>query len=738
MSRFSRINAIWRKELSDTLRDRRTLVAMVVVPMVLYPGLILASLLALEFQTHQLTRATYRVAVADEPARRWLRRLIDTDPTRRPPELAAQGSADASGPHASGTTAPSAPPPAGRPSLNVRESPPEYEIVVVGDVAAAVVAGDMHVGIVLSGGLPTAEDDAAVVVDLVLKERDIRSEVAAAGIEAILQRATARLVADRLARLGIRPQVIQPIAVVARDVATQEERDGWLAGLIIPPILIILTITGTVYPAIDLTAGERERGTLETLMVAPVPPIDLITGKFIVVTLIGLLSAALNLLAFGGTMYLGGIGKLLTTSWNLTLPLGALPWIAAALAPLAIMFGAILLAVASFARSFKEAQNYVMPVIMAAMMPAMISVIPGTRLEGPLLIMPVANIVLMTRELFVGRFEVEWIIWVTLSTGLYATAAVAVAARLFGQEAVLFADNASIRALFRRRFFRPRWTPTASQSLLTLAIAYPLNFFIQNALGQTAGVRGTVLFLYAVALWMILLFVVVPVIVALYARVNVAGALALRAPGGRGWAAGLCLGASTWILAKAWLVLQQHFLPMNPEVLQQLMSDLEFLNRTDLLTQIALLALVPAICEELFFRGFVLSGARAGAGAVGGVILVALAFALFHQSVYRIIPTAVLGLLFGVLVLRFGSIWPAIVAHAMHNGLTATSEGIGAFKDWLGWQTLADPGSLPMTLPGPIWIAAAGAVALAGVALCFMQPAARDQGAQERAIGAVM
>lgn len=721
MSRFSRINAIWRKELSDTLRDRRTLVAMVVVPMVLYPGLILASLLALEFQTHQLTRATYRVAVADEPARRWLRRLIDTDPSRRAAEHSAEAAPGAAMAPPDEAVAP--PPNAGgRPSLNVREMPPDYDIVVVQDVASEVTSGDMHVGIMLNGGLPSPEDDAAVVVELVLKERDIRSEVAAAGLESILHRAAARLVAERLTRLGISERVIQPIAIVSRDVATQEERDGWLAGLIIPPILIILTITGTVYPAIDLTAGERERGTLETLMVAPVPSIDLITGKFIVVTLIGLLSAALNLLAFGGTMYLGGIGRLLTTSWNLTLPLAALPWIAAALAPLAIMFGAILLAVASFARSFKEAQNYVMPVIMAAMLPAMISVIPGTRLEGPLLIMPVANIVLMTRELFVGRFEIEWIIWVTLSTGLYATAAVAVAARLFGQEAVLFADNASIRALFRRRFFRPRWLPTASQSLLTLAIAYPLNFFIQNALGQTDGVRGTVLFLYAVALWMVLLFVVVPVIVSLYARVSVSGALALRAPTARGWAAGLCLGASTWILAKAWLVLQQRFLPMNPEVLQQLMTDLEFLNRTDLLTQIVLLALVPAICEELFFRGFVLSGARAGAGAVGGLILVSLAFALFHQSVYRIIPTAVLGMIFGVLVLRFGSVWPAVVAHAMHNGLTATSEGVSAFKDWLGWQALNDPGSLPMTLPGPIWVAAAGAVTLAGIALCFLRP----------------
>ena len=83
MSRFTRINAIWKKELTDTLRDRRTMIAMILVPMVLYPGMILISLMAFEFQATRIKQETYKVAVPTDEVRRWLRRTIDTDPARQ-------------------------------------------------------------------------------------------------------------------------------------------------------------------------------------------------------------------------------------------------------------------------------------------------------------------------------------------------------------------------------------------------------------------------------------------------------------------------------------------------------------------------------------------------------------------------------------------------------------------------------------------------------------------------------
>lgn len=733
MSRFSRINAIWRKELTDTLRDRRTVIAMVLVPIVLYPGMILASLMAIEYQSIQLKSETYRVGVRDEDTRRWLRRIIDTDPARHPDLPGSTAEERIETARRQSAVPPPAPADdergaAARTRLGARQLPPEYEVVVTQRLEEAVRQRDLHAALVVDGPLPTPDDDHGVRVAVIRKEKDVRSDIAAAGLEGILTRVAARIVQERLAKRNLAEALINPIELVTTNVATELETQGWLAGLMIPPILIILTITGTIYPAIDLTAGERERGTLETLMVAPVPTVDLIAGKFVVVTLIGLISAFLNLLAFGGTMYLGGLSALLTSEWNMRIPLSALPWVMLALVPLAVLFGALLLAVSSFARSFKEAQNYVMPVIMGAMLPAFISVIPGTKLEGPVLIMPVGNIVVLTRELFIGHFRWDWIFWVVLSTSLYATAAVAVAARLFGQEAVLFADTSSIRAMFVRKFYKPRATPATSQALLLLALAYPLNFFVQNALAQAGWLRDPTgalapTYFLSLAVWFTALFLFMPAAVAAYSRTAVLTTLALRRPPLVGLAGGLLLGLSTWVIALWWYHVQSAFLPIDEQVQQQQAALLEGLSRMHPAVIVLLLAVVPALCEELFFRGYVLSGVMPTFGRYGGAVLVAVAFGIFHQGVHRLILTIVLGLLLALLVVRTRSIWPAILAHLMHNALSTL-----AGDDRVTWlRRLAPWLSAPDAIPPPAWVVFAVAASAAGVLLALMVRPPDDQ-----------
>ncbi|MFQ5806426.1 MAG: ABC transporter permease subunit, partial [Phycisphaerae bacterium] len=412
MSRFLRISTIGRKELIDTLRDRRTVIAMILVPMVLYPALMLGSLQAIEIQFSYLVTEEYDIGVASEEIQRWLRRLIDSDPARREeaPGTPAEELVERSRSDAQQESDRSA-----KPSLKktgtqtaksgVREKPPEYTIWVVTDVGQAVVDGAVHVGVLLAGEPPLPGVAGSTKVVVAFDESEIRSEIAAAGVQGVLERASLSLLLQRLKEHGLRMDFVQPIALDEWNVASPERMAGAILGTIVPLILIVMTITGAIYPAIDLTAGERERGTLETLMVAPVPTVDLIAGKFIVVTLIGLMSAVLNLLSMGGTIYLGGLGSILTRGADFVFPLWALPWILVLLIPLAVMFSAILLAVCSFARSFKEAQNYILPVMLAVLIPGVVGILPGTRLEGPILIMPVANIVVLTRELFLGRFD---------------------------------------------------------------------------------------------------------------------------------------------------------------------------------------------------------------------------------------------------------------------------------------------------------------------------------------------
>ncbi len=726
MNRFSRINTIWRKELIDTLRDRRTLVAMVLVPMVLYPALMLGSLQAFEIQHSRLKREEYRIAVGSEREKVWLESVIQHDrhlraagpagPTSAPREEAESGAAPPEGGDADAEDPVANSADAAR--RDVRSDPPAYRVVVVSDVAESVRVGDVHVGIVIRGELPTAEGDGSADLRVLYDESEFRGQLALAGVEGILERADHYLVTERLRRASLQLSFVRPLAVGTQSVATPEKRGGSVLGQIVPLILIVMTITGAIYPAIDLTAGERERGTMETLMVAPVPAVDLIAGKFVVVAMIGMLSAALNLLSIGGTIYLGGLGDLLTRGNAVIIPLSALPLVLVVLVPLAVMFSALLLAVCSFARSFKEAQNYVMPVMVAALIPAIVGALPGTRLDGPMLIMPVTNIVVLTRDLFTGRADAVAILWVMLSTSMYAAAAVAVAAKLFGQEAVLFADSASIKTVFQRRFFKPSRVPTAAQAFLLIALTYSLNYFAQVSLQQSGMGQSEQLF-YAIAALLLIMFVVFPLGALLYMRIDVGSALRLQPPRPRAMLAALCLGLSTWVLASAWAKFQSGWLPLGPE-----MADFSRRFEDLLLSQpvwilVILLAAVPAVCEELFFRGYALSGLRGALGTGAAVAVVAVTFGLHHHSIHRLAITTGLGLLLGLLVVRGGSIWPAMLAHFLHNGLSVLSahpRGLQPLLERLGYPSAEQAGP-DGAYPPAAWLIGAAILTGLGIVL---------------------
>lgn len=799
MNRFSRVNTIWRKELIDILRDRRTIVAMVLVPIILYPALMLGSLQAMQAQHNTLLTDTYRVYVLTATTRQWLRHLIDTDPVRRPAPSSAEGGAaetDEDTPDSVAAVAQSRP--AAEPEepqgtadrapeeehvrRRARTAPPKYKLVVLDPLAPGsrealfmawfspleqllprsvaaqlagefagrdyfaalrrgysdrVLSGDAHSAIIVEGRVSDLRRGENVRVNVILDNTDERSSTAGEGLLGILDRENARLVDERLRNSRLSHEFLTPVISQADNVAPREKVGGRILGQILPLILIIMTITGAIYPAIDLTAGERERGTLETLMVAPVATGELIAGKFIVVTLVSMISATLNLLSVGGTIYFGGLGDLLTGGDAFVIPLWSLPLVLAALIPLAVMFSAALLAVCSFARSFKEAQNYVMPVMVAAMIPAVIGILPATRLQGATLVMPVANIVVLSRELFLGHTDPTAILWVISSTCIYAGAAVAVAAKLFGQEAVLFADSGSIKTIFQRRYFKPTAYPTAASALLLAAIVFPLHFFLLRAISESELFYHNERWFYAVWALFILVFVGTPIFSSKYMRVNEISALSLRRPPAAAWAAALILGASTWVLGLAWAYLQQSYvLPMPPAMIEALKAESSWFDTVPLWLVVFVIGMTAGVCEEIFFRGYVLSGLRSSLRPLPAVLVMALIFGLFHHSPYRLILQTALGVLLGVLAWRSGSVWPGVLVHVMHNSITVLvgeAAKNDALRDTLAnWGlSLADENSAPAMY----WVVA-GAVGLAiGVAITLsLSPPARTSSRRQTVV----
>lgn len=674
---LSHVRTVYFKELADVLRDRRTLIATIVVPVVLYPLLMLLSLQAVSMQTAQVREEKITVGFANDADCEAFRQLLEEEKAIER-EPAAEGDSPAPEPLADHAT-----------------------LVTDADLRDAVLQRRIQVGVRFEPGSDEGDElTRQLKVELLVQPEQIRSASAANRVESMLRRLSEERVRQRLARLDVDLRTIEPIVLNQQRISTS----GSMLALIVPMVLVLMTITSAIYPAIDLTAGERERGTLETLLACPVPVLDLVVGKFLTVATIGILGATLNLASIAATVYFGGLGELLGAASDASggeggggLPFYVVPVILLCLIPFAVLMSAILTAVCGFARSFKEAQNYITPVIISVLLPAMVASLPGTKLEGLMLVLPVGNMVLLTRELLSGAaVPVSAYAWVLLSTCAYAAVAVSVAAQSFGKESVMFADAVSLRAMISRRHARPRQRPTFTMAALYAAVLFPVWFYLQTLLQQQAE-NDLAAVLRHTAVFMPLLFVVLPVAILAHYRVDWRETLALRPPGLRFVAAAVLLGFSMWVAAHELFVLQQRVLPVPPQLTESNEAMVEALSSMPVWLMLVCIAVVPAVSEELFFRGYVMSGLRTSMRKWPAMIAVSLAFGMFHFFLFKLGTTFALGLVLAWLCWQSRSIWPGVLAHAIHNGFAAISGRYPSVSRSLGVADAVDA-HLPATV----------------------------------------
>jgi ABC-2 type transport system permease protein/sodium transport system permease protein len=707
------IRTIYNKELLETLRDRRTLLAMVVVPVVLYPVLIIGGLQLAHVQAGAERAETLTVAVPTEWSAGQLRLVLSRVAAER--RRIAGDDDDA-----------------------LKSVPGVIEPMVVSDVRGAVEREEVHAGLLgLPGPTDIASTNTPPVVQVVVNHASDRSREAGARLRQLLVEFREARVRDLLAQTPLGRAGTFDIATENR--AAPDAVLRWVLAKIAPVILILMTITGAIYPAIDLTAGERERGTLETLMVCPVPILTLIVGKFLVVTTVALLSAFLNLASIGVTLYFVGVEALIAepaaagagtgfTAASGAALFGVFATILLLMIPFAVLSSAVLLVVCSFARTFKEAQNYVAPVILAALIPCFVGALPGSKLAGPIIVVPVANMVLLTRELLLGHFDFVAVLLVLLSTCLYAAAAVALATRLFGQEAVVFSDAMSLRSVLDRRLLRPRSVPTAAVAFVVVALTFPANFYIQSGLQRNAGESGAVRALVLTGVTLFVLMGLVPFCASLYFKIGLTRTFRMRLPAGRYWLAAILIGLSGWVPAHEILVVQSGVLPMPEVIVQQQEQLTEAIDTMSPVLMLLIFAIIPGICEELFFRGFLLSSLSVSARRVSAVVITAAVFAVFHVMIWRFAVTFVLGLLLGALCWQSRSILPGIVAHVMHNGLAVLTQKFPAIPEAMGIGDIQSATHLPWTY------VAGGAVILTLACLLMRERAVPKVPSEPRAL----
>lgn len=249
---------------------------------------------------------------------------------------------------------------------------------------------------------------------------------------------------DTLTQLNVDPTklaaIIKPVDVSKVDTAAKRENIGEKFGALIAYILIPLCLLGASYPAIDMGAGEKERGTLETLLICPISRVSIVLGKFFTVLTTGLVGALITVGSFGiwGAVIGSFAGMAVVQEAMSAIALTELILIFSLLLPISAVFAALLLAISIYARTFKEAQNYISPLSIMIFMPLVAAMMPGVELNAKTALVPIMNVALAIKELIKGTADYGLLALIFASTIFLAGVAITFCVRWFQQEKVLF------------------------------------------------------------------------------------------------------------------------------------------------------------------------------------------------------------------------------------------------------------------------------------------------------------
>ncbi len=621
--RFRQIRAIYTKEMRDILRDRRTLFVMIILPILLYPLLMIGVLQLSVLQAKKLRKEPAKVVLVGARGPVDIYRTLDSSQT--------------------------------------------IELTSVLNWQQALSDGELHAAVEIPPGFADSiEAKQATFLTIHYNAAKERSQEAKTKIEYALEHYQESIVTKRFEALAVDTSLLHPFATRLENVATSEEMSGFFLGKFLGYLLIIMAMLGAFYPAIDLTAGEKERGTMETLLVSPARRGEIVYGKFFAILSVSIVTTLLNLGSMGVT-FSWGMQQIAPQMGSESLGFGitaaALASIALILLPMAVFFSAICMAVATPARSYKEGQNLLTPLYMVVILPAIVSVLPGVEISPTLAVIPIVNVSLLTKEFLVGHYPLVEIALTFLSSCLIAVMALSWAVSQFRSETVLFRHAEDIRWSPFRRPIVPRTFPSSAGALFLYFVVLILVFFVGGKWQSASLLPG----LFKTEVLLILL---PPIIVLVWGRYDIRRALGLVKPAPMVWIPTIIFMVGGWLLAVEIAALQNLVFPY-PEEFQSFFEGLfKQLNSLPLLQAIAVIAFLPAICEELLCRGFLLRAWLPRLGKTRAIIAVAVVFGVLHLDPYRLLTTAFLGFLLTVLAVETGSIFPAMLGHALINGST--------------------------------------------------------------------
>lgn len=667
---WANVKLIFNRETRDQMRDRRTLFTIAIMPLILYPLMGMAML-----QVAQFTR--------EHPARVW---FIGEGNLPDSPSLLVDGGLDPqwlAGERASMLEICSSEEQDEKFHDLVEQFHNEQALQDGSEIVDQMIdrqmkARNIDLAIVVTKQRTKAGTDVNQSIYLFHNSASDRSKMAADRLYKVLSRWKAKVVDESLAESGVPLSLVHGIKISGSDIANKTNRQAATWSKILPFIVIIWALTGAFYPAIDLCAGEKERGTFETLLSSPAGRNEIAIGKLLTVMSFSIVTSLLNLasMAFTGLFVVSRMGGAIgmgASAFGIP-PASALLWLLLALIPISALFSAIALAAAAFARSSKEGQYYLIPLMMISMPLMMVPMLPGASLDFGTSLIPVSGLMLLLRGLIEGQYSqvLPYAAPVCMVTITCCYLAIRWVVYQFNSESVLFraSEKFGVGAWLQHVMRERHKLPSVGNALLLGVLVLVLGFFVRLAVQSQP--PGSWFDIVKVTLVVLIATTGIPaILMAMILTRDPLQSLRLRVCSVPAGCAAVLLAIClhpvlTWFTAGVMYVYPPAAdMSQFGEYLNGLIAQ-----APGLWAVILVIAVAPAVFEELAFRGFILSGLEGLRNRWQAILISAILFGLAHAAIQQSIVTFVVGMVLGVIAVQTQSLIPCVLYHATHNSIT--------------------------------------------------------------------
>lgn len=391
------ISTIFKKEMTDTLRDRRTVITMVVIPFLLIPFIFTISTFVSSSQTATSRDKDLKIAVFSNgnglELIKWLKRRKDM--------------------------------------VVLENVAPQY-------FKKLIRKDSLDFGLILNDEFDQAINE-GTTGEISIYYKSLSDTILYQRLLLTIDRFHNAVLQKRLDDLGATHETINPIAIKNVNVYSSRESIGKLAGGTLPYFFVIFCFMGAMYPAIDLFTGEKERSTIETLLVVPANRLQILIGKMLVIVCTGVLSGMLTIFGLFAALklnpdipvFISGIALQLLNPKTVAI-------IITMMIPMTIFFAGILIPASIYARSFKEAQSLIQPLVFIVIIPLVIGFLPGVSFNFITAFVPILNIALASKEIVAGTLDYSLLVVVYFSLLIFAGIGIYISLRWFGHEGNIF------------------------------------------------------------------------------------------------------------------------------------------------------------------------------------------------------------------------------------------------------------------------------------------------------------